>query len=195
MPFSALDVMQCIHEMNQLEHVMSVTKSVAIKFNVRLYYLPQDQWTSAGSLAQRSAESPSTQSTYSWRCAARCLRCVAPLRISTMLSRCTLGRRRWLSMLWPSWIVFSPTLLLILPPPPPPPCWMVMLAAVTQDRRTEGSIAGIRAVILDRHLQLVIVYSIASTALTFHQHQRWSLSTRKNNSSVRRRAASQRHVH
>jgi hypothetical protein len=59
MPFSALEVMQCIHEMNQLEHVMSVTKSVAIKFNVRLYYLPQDQWTSAGSLAQRSAESPS----------------------------------------------------------------------------------------------------------------------------------------
>ena len=58
-PFSALEVMQCIHEMNQLEHVMSVTKSVAIKFNVRLYYLPQDQWTSAGSLAQRSAESPS----------------------------------------------------------------------------------------------------------------------------------------
>ncbi len=59
MPFSALEVMQCILEMNQLEHVMSVTKSVVIKFNVRLYYLPQDQWSSAGSLAQRSAESPS----------------------------------------------------------------------------------------------------------------------------------------
>jgi hypothetical protein len=59
MAFSALDIMQCISEMNQHEHVMSVSKSVTIKFNVRLYYLPQDQWTSAGSLAQRSAESPS----------------------------------------------------------------------------------------------------------------------------------------
>lgn len=37
---------------------MSVAKSVVIKFNVRLYFLPQEQWTSAGSLAQRSAESP-----------------------------------------------------------------------------------------------------------------------------------------
>jgi len=44
--------------MNHHEHVMSVAKSVVIKFNVRLYFLPQDQWTSAGSLAQRSAESP-----------------------------------------------------------------------------------------------------------------------------------------
>jgi len=58
MSFSALDMMQCISEMNQHEHVMSVAKSVVIKFNVRLYFLPQDQWTSAGSLAQRSAESP-----------------------------------------------------------------------------------------------------------------------------------------
>ena len=59
MTLSALEIMQCITEMNQHEHVMSVTKSVATKFNVRLYYLPQDQWTSAGSLAQRCAESPS----------------------------------------------------------------------------------------------------------------------------------------
>jgi hypothetical protein len=59
MTLSALEIMQCIAEMNQHEHVMSVTKSVATKFNVRLYYLPQDQWTSAGSLAQRCAESPS----------------------------------------------------------------------------------------------------------------------------------------
>jgi hypothetical protein len=59
MPFSALDIMQCISDMNQHEHVMSVTKSVAMKFNVRLYYLPQDQWMAAGSLAQRSTESPS----------------------------------------------------------------------------------------------------------------------------------------
>jgi len=46
MPFSALDIMQCINDMNTHEHVMSVAKSVGIKFNVRLYYLPQDQWTS-----------------------------------------------------------------------------------------------------------------------------------------------------
>lgn len=54
MAFSALEIMQCISDMNQHEHVMSVSKSVVVKFNVRLYYLPQDQWTSAGSLAQRS---------------------------------------------------------------------------------------------------------------------------------------------
>ena len=55
MAFSALEIMQCISDMNQHEHVMSVSKSVVVKFNVRLYYLPQDQWTSAGSLAQRSS--------------------------------------------------------------------------------------------------------------------------------------------